>query len=430
MGGIVDRSKAGLKACGEWFRASEGSVLGRRFCRSTGIAWVAVVALGVLVVVTASQPVAKGALAESGSPPPMPAPPAFFTELISRIRGVEGAAFDVCVGGLEVIRVRLRDAECEGLDEKTREKAQWLTSELLGTEPVWIFPAGRPKDEPDGPLRVRVWTRKGWLSEALINAHLAKRCTGGGASLVARPEEPLIEAEKAGPPPPPAFQATVEDVSDDGTLTVASEGGSRNVRFFDVTCEAGERLKTSIEQALGTKPFWAFPSSRRRTPPDAPLPARIWTSEGNWLSDALLDAGLAMYRADPDEQPEKTLEPAKVERRPPKQQEPKKRIVWREVPVTVTRRSQTTFRAEAFTIKSPVWRLSWRLVPERLKGQVFLIVWRQTRVEPRNKMYVRTFRGYAGTEEYLRTGPGVFWVDFINAKEPNVKVEVPEKVSD
>ena len=427
-GGIVDMSKAGLEARRERFRASEGSVLGRRFCRSTGIAWGAVVALGVLVVVTASQPVAKGALAESGSPPPMPAPPAFFTEFVSRIQKVEGDAFDVCTGGLDVIRVRLRDAECEGLDEKTREKAQWLTSELLGTEPVWIFPAGRPKDEPDGPLRVRVWTRKGWLSEALISARLAKRCTGGGASLVARPEEPLIEAEKAGPPPPPAFRATVEDVSDDGTLTVASEGGSRNIRFFDVTCETGERLKTTIEQTLGTKPFWAFPSSRQRTPPDAPLPARIWTSEGNWLSDTLLDVGLATYRADPDERPEETSEPAKVERSPPRQ-EPKKRIVWREVPVTVTPRPRMTSRVEAFTIKSSVWCLSWRLVPARPERQIFLTVWRQTRVEPMNKMSVRTFSGYAGME-YLRTGPGVFWINLVNVKETDVKVEVPEKVSD
>ncbi|MGB2997710.1 MAG: hypothetical protein WBC59_03635 [Phycisphaerae bacterium] len=423
-------SKAGLEACGEWFRAREGSVLGRRFCRSTGIAWGAVVALGVLVVVTASQPVAKGALAESGSPPPMPAPPAFFTEFVSRIQKVEGAAFDVCVGGLEVIRVRLRDAECEGLDEKTREKAQWLTSELLGTEPVWIFPAGRPKDEPDGLLRVRVWTRKGWLSEVLINAHLAKRRTGGGASLVARPEEPLIEAEKAGPPPPPAFRATVEDVSDDGTLTVASEGGSRNVRFSDVTCEAGERLKTTIEQTLGTEPVWVFPSSRRRTPPDAPLPARIWTSEGNWLSDTLLDVGLATYRAEPDEQPEETSEPAKVERSPPKQQEPKKQIVWRKVPVTVTRMSRTTSRVETFTIKSSVWRVSWRLEPAML-GQSFLMVWRKIQVEPMNAVPVRggTLSGYAGTK-YFRINPGTFGISLVNVKEPSVQIEVHEKVSD
>ena len=427
MGGIVDMSKAGLEARRERFRASEGSVLGRRFCRSTGIAWGAVVALGVLVVVTASQPVAKGALAESGSPPPMPAPPAFFTEFVSRIQKVEGDAFDVCTGGLDVIRVRLRDAECEGLDEKTREKAQWLTSELLGTEPVWIFPAGRPKDEPDGPLRVRVWTRKGWLSEALISARLAKRCTGGGASLVARPEEPLIEAEKAGPPPPPAFRATVEDVSDDGTLTVASEGGSRKVRFFDVTCEAGERLKTTIEQTLGTKPVWVFPSSRRRTLPDAPLPARIWTSEGNWLSDTLLDVGLATYRAGPDEQPEETSEPANVERRPPKQ-EPKKQIVWRKVPVTVTRRSRTTARVETFTIKSSVWRLSWHLAPA-MPGQSFLMVWRQRQVEPLNTVPVRTLSGYAGTR-YLQTGPGTFGISLVNVKQPTVQIEVHERVSD
>jgi len=424
-------SKAGLEAHGEWFRASEGSVLGGRFCRSTGIAWVAVVALGILVVVTASQPVAKGALAESDSPLPMPAPPAFFTKFIGRIQKVEGAAFDICVGGLEVVRVRLRDAECEGLDEKTREKAQWLTSELLGTEPVWIFPAGRPKDEPDGPLRVRVWMRKGWLSEVLISAHLAKRRTGGGASLVGRPEEPLIEAEKAGPPPPPAFRATVEDVSDDGTLTVASEGGSRKVRFFDVTCETGERLKTTLRRRAAPRPVWVFPSSRRRTLPDAPLPARIWTSEGNWLSDTLLDAGLATYRADPDEQPEETSEPAKVRRRLRKQQEPKKQIVWREVPVTVTRGywSRTTFKVEAFTIKSPVWRLSWRVEPAMPEGKALLNIWRVTRMGPLNVKTVPVFRRYAGVE-YLRTGPGMFEIDFSNVKKIDVKVEVPEMVSD
>ncbi|MGB3088216.1 MAG: hypothetical protein WBC53_10945, partial [Phycisphaerae bacterium] len=248
--------------------------------------------------------------------------------------------------------------------------------------------------------------------------------------LVARPEEPLIEAEKAGPPPPPAFRATVEDVSDDGTLTVASEGGSRNVRFSDVTCEAGERLKTTIEQTLGTEPVWVFPSSRRRTPPDAPLPARIWTSEGNWLSDTLLDVGLATYRAEPDEQPEETSEPAKVERSPPKQQEPKKQIVWRKVPVTVTRMSRTTSRVETFTIKSSVWRVSWRLEPAML-GQSFLMVWRKIQVEPMNAVPVRggTLSGYAGTK-YFRINPGTFGISLVNVKEPSVQIEVHEKVSD
>ena len=127
------------------------------------------------------------------------------------------------------------------------------------------------------------------------------------------------------PPSPPAFLARVVDLMDGDSFRVVCEGGTVEVRLFDVNCPeldepGGERAKSLTRQTTLGRSVWVFPSGKR--PKDAynRLLVRVWTS-GGWLSDVLLRMGAAQRYADPDK-PSAGLVGKPTAQAPPKAPDP------------------------------------------------------------------------------------------------------------
>ena len=382
-------------------------------------AWAAAAAAG------AGEPAARAAL---------PPRPAFYTVSVSRLRVAEPDAFTVVLDPAKPpVRIRLADATCEDLTPSQRELALALATDLLRAEPLWIFPCAAGEGA-GGEWRARVWTRKGWLSEVLINAHFAKRRTDQDAGSPV-PANQVPGAAGDVPPFPPAFAAAVSSPTSGDTFEVTRDGKPCRVRLFDVTCDGAgdaDAARAAAARLLGSDPVWIFPSTRRRLGPNEAVPARIWTGAG-WLSEALVKARLAKRLDDPGALAEADVPkptPTKSPTTPKPAYEPHVDWVWREVPVS-DGPSPDPLRCQSnvFTVTSPVWRLSWDMKPVRTGATVLLHVYRvDEKWEVRiSSTHVRSLEGNRGSV-LIRSKPGDYWIAGVQSSRINVKAEVQEPV--
>jgi endonuclease YncB( thermonuclease family) len=409
------------------------------------------VALGVAAVIGSALFAGTASAAEAdaaGGATALPPPPAFYTAAISRLKVVEPDTFAIARGDLKPVTLRLADATCEGIDNPAREQARALVASLLGPEPFWVFPCGREKDGPETAWRARIWTKKGWLCEVLIKAHMATRRADPYEGAPLPNEKAAVDG--AWPPPcAPAFQGRVSQAVDGDSFEVLRDGKTVKVRLFDVACEsgAGEDAKALATRLIGSDPVWIFPSSQRRIATTEELPVRIWTKEG-WLSQALVKASLAKSFADPDAAGDSTAvatKPVKPDPNPAKDPKPAPAkdpaptkgshsgfvdFVWREVPISqVSISDPLQCESATFKITSPVWRVSWNMKPVRDRALILINVYRvDEKWETRNSStHVATFSGTTGAE-YLRSKPGEYWFRVTQSSKLNIRVEIKEYV--
>ena len=124
------------------------------------------------------------------------------------------------------------------------------------------------------------------------------------ASIVLVPRHASAAKASVPPPSPPAFRARVVDLMDGDSFQVVCEGGTVEVRLFDVNCPeldepGGERAKSLTRQMTLGRSVWVFPSGKRPKDAHNRLLVRVWTPKG-WLSDVLLRMGVAERYVDPD----------------------------------------------------------------------------------------------------------------------------------
>ena len=372
---------------------------------------------------------------EPAARPAPPARPAFCTVSPSRVRVAEPDAFTVVLDSAKPpVRIRLADATCEDLTPSQRELALALTTDLLRAEPLWVFPCAAGEDA-DTEWRARVWTRKGWLSEVLINAHFARRRTDqDSGSPVAADQVPEAAGDVA--PLPPAFAAAVAGPTSGDTFDVTRDGKPCRIRLFDVTCEGAgdaDAARAAAARLLGSSPVWIFPCTQRRLGPNEALPVRIWTDAG-WLSEALIKARLAKRLDDPGalaEADEPKPAPTKPSTPTKPAYEPHVDFTWREVPVTDGPSSDPLrCQSDVFRVTSPVWRLSWDMKPVRTGAKILLHVYRvDEKWEVRiSSTHVRSLEGNRGSV-LMRSRPGDYWIAGVQSSRINVKVEVQEPVA-
>jgi len=135
-------------------------------------------------------PFGVGAAAGTGSPPSAPA------FLCTSCTTADGIVYEM-EGAGHRLRGRLADV---AVDPSQGGAAKDVATRLLGAGPVWVFPSNAGRVGPGGEFRVRLWTREGWLSEALIKAGAAKRGT---------PDDKMpAAAQPTGSAPTPAAPAT------------------------------------------------------------------------------------------------------------------------------------------------------------------------------------------------------------------------------
>ncbi len=125
---------------------------------------VAALCAAAIALVLAEAPAAKASV-------PPPAPPAFSARVVDLL---DGDSFKViCEAG--TVEVRLFDVNCPEFDEPGGERAKRITRQTLLSRRVWVFPSGKRPKDAYGRLLVRVWTRKGWLSDVLLRMGAAQR---------------------------------------------------------------------------------------------------------------------------------------------------------------------------------------------------------------------------------------------------------------
>ncbi len=380
------------------------------------------------------------AWAGAAAPPPShPGAPAVHTGNVGAVRNIKGSGFDY-VPVLDPIAVELADCVCPDADAAHR--AQFLMTEVLETEPVWLFPCGPVKVGTS--VRARVWTRKGWLSEVLMGANLAARRKDRAAVVF----EPAPRPEAKGLPPPlpggAAFASTLKVLGDGASLEATHEGKARAIRLWDVKPEPGAKAEQAAKRALGDERVWLFPCSRRKVTPPAPLPVRVWTREG-WLSDVLEKAGCATRYADPEKaevasaaghepgsgEPSSRpgAPPATPRPRPPSQPD-RKKIVWHEVPISVGSSDAHSVETAPFELPVGLWRLTWDLKRVMKRCSIVINVnWIDPELSEvtRSGKPAQTFGTDRG-QGFVRYKPGKYFLRITGANKLNVKVEYPEMV--
>jgi len=388
-------------------------------------------------------PAARTTEADSVSPPlpPPPAAPAFHTIAAGRLQAVGPDEFTLTLSRLKPpIRMRLADATSEGLDAKQRELGQALTTQLIDAEPVWVFPASTGGTRDDAVWEVRVWTRKGWLSDVLVRAHYAKREVTAAEDLTPPSADQVPAAGDDVRPCGPAFVGTRPRALTADVLEVMRDGKFRQVRLCDVAAanDSGEpdpELQKKVAACLGSGPVWVFPDTSVRVKTGEAMPGRVWTARGEWLSDRLVKEGLATQVVEADDTaPEPpTNDSATTNDPPPKPTSlVKPKYVWREVPVEEEELENALMcGSKAFKITSPVWRLSWDMKSVRRGASVFVNLFRvDDQWEVRQSSTVLCgMKGSRGSK-ILHTGPGQYWVQVTNSVHLNIKVEEQQPIQD
>lgn len=419
--------------------------------RSIAAAVAAAVCLAVLVPAldggppAAAPPAATPASPAAAPAPPLPAPPAFHTGSVGRVREIAGDSFVFSGEGGKKVRVRLARADCAPLGKAAEANARTVAANILETETVWVFPCGKAKGTPEDEIWACVWTSKGWLAEVLIRAGYAQRRAALDPAALEPAAAPCSPAPGCPGPCPPAFAAASCAVSEGDAFDTEHAGRKYKVQLADVTCQGleesqREAAKAEAARLLAAGPVWVLPCSVRRGAGQDEACALVWTP-GGWLSDALIKAGLAKPgQADKPAPPGPTAAakppapgpgpgPATPPAPPAKPDSPKPSdpIKWREVPVGKTDGMVMSCRSGRFKIDVPQWRVSWNLKPWRTNSPVSFTICRvdENVVHGSTSTHVASFAGLTGTS-HIRAKPGTFWIQVTGSPEVGVKVEVPE----
>ena len=411
--------------------------------RNRGLAQ-AMAASAVPVLLLATATISQAAAPAAG--PVTLAKPAMFTASVSRVRNIEGDTFAFERDDRKVLKVRLFDANCEGLGTTARDQAKAVATNLLQASPVWILPVGQATGAAGDELWAHVWTPKGWLSESLIKGGCAlRRADLAGVTLA--PADAAATTSTGTPPDPPAFACTGATVLDGDTFEIDSGGRKIRARLFDVTCQdldAAQRdaAKAAAARLLGPEAVWVFPASTRVPGPKEEMRVRIWTKEG-WLSEILVKEGKAKRYDDPIKasvaaaappvkKPDAEAQPADTK---PADKKPggkgPKEIKWREVPISKAAGVAGDIfscKSNSFKVTSPVWRISWDCKPVRINGPVSLTLCRldeKWQGITMSSTHVDSFVGASG-QRIVRSQPGDYWIQLVGSTDLNIKVEVAE----
>ncbi|MBE3097288.1 MAG: hypothetical protein IMZ44_09195 [Planctomycetes bacterium] len=419
--------------------------------RRIAAAVAAAVCLAVLVpALDGGPPAGAASAATPASPaatpaPPLPAPPAFHTGSVGRVREITGDCFVFGGEGGKKVRVRLAHADCAPLGKAAETNARTVATNILETETVWVFPCGKAKGTPEDEIWACVWTSKGWLAEVLIRAGYAQRRAALDPAALEPAAAPCSPAAGCPPPCQPAFVPASCAVSEGDAFDTEHAGRKYKVQLADVTCQGleepqREAAKAEAARLLAAGPVWVLPCSVSRGPGGEAACALVWT-QGGWLSDALIKAGLAKPgQADkpappgpaggvkpptPGTGPGSTTPPAPPAKPgPPK---PSDQIKWREVPVGKAGGMVMSCRSGHFKIDVPQWRVSWNLKPWRANSPVSFSICRvnENVASGGVSTHVASYAGLSGSA-YVRAQPGTFWIQVTGSPEVGVKVEVPE----
>lgn len=378
--------------------------------------------------------------------PPLPAPPAFHTGSIGRVREIAGDSFVFTAEDRKKVRVRLAHAECAPLGKTAETNATLVATNILETETVWVFPCGKAKGTPEDEIWACVWTSKGWLAEVLIRAGYAQRRAALDPAALEPAAAPCSPAPGCPPPCQPAFVPASCTVAEGDAFDTEHAGRKCKVQLADVTCQGleesqREAAKAETARLLAAGPVWVLPCSVRRAAGQDEAIALVWT-QGGWLSDALLKAGLAKpgqadkpVPASPSASGVKpptpgtgsgsTTPPAPPPR--PDSPKPGDQVKWREVPLSKTGGMVMSCKSGRFKIDVPEWRISWNLKPWRTNSPVSFSICRvDDNVSSGGvSTHVASFAGQSGST-YIRAQPGTFWIQVTGSPELGVKVEVPE----
>lgn len=388
--------------------------------------------------------------------PPPPGAPAVYAGSVSRIRGIEGDSFAFEQADGKTVRIRLLDADCEGMGQSARENAKSLATNLLQTKPVWILPCGKAKGPTGDEVYALVWTEKGFLSEVMIKGACAQR-RAALSTLTLDPVEASADAGKGPVPEAPAFAAGGLTVIEGDTFEFEQAGRKVQARLYDVSSQDVEADQREAAKATATRllegTVWVFPCMPRRNVPGEVLPVRIWTREG-WLCEALVKAGQAKRIADPLKaavaagaapKPDAAKKPDTAAK-PPATPEPVKEVKWRVVPVSkgaapgggaassmmgtggTTGQEVFSCRSTDFQIKSTEWRISWDIKPTRNGSAVSVSIWRvdDTGSVRLSSTHVGSFTGTQGARVIKGLRPGKYWIKIAGSAELGVKVEERE----
>ncbi len=146
----------------------------------------------------AALPVMLVAVGATKRLPRAPEPPAFVAHVADV---VDGDSFVLRVGNRR-LGARLFDVDCPEMDTREGERAKQVTTALVGGRRVWIFPSGARKRDKHDRILVRIWTRGGWLSDALLRKGTARRYPDPDHPSAGRTEAPArreTDPEKDGP---------------------------------------------------------------------------------------------------------------------------------------------------------------------------------------------------------------------------------------
>ena len=398
----------------------------------------AAVCLAVLVpALDAGSPAAAPASLAAAPPspaaapaPPLPAPPAFHTGSIGRVREITGDSFVFSSEGGKKVRVRLAHADCTPLGKAAETNARTVATNILETETVWVFPCGKAKGTPEDEIWACVWTSKGWLAEVLIRAGYAQRRTALDPAALEPAAAPCSPGAGCPPPCQPAFVPASCAVAEGDAFDTEHAGRKYKVQLADVTCQGleesqREAAKAEAARLLAAGPVWVLPCSVSRGAGQDEACALVWT-QGGWLSDALIKAGLAKPgQADKPATPGTATPPAPPAK--PDSPKPGDQMKWREVPLRKTGGMVMSCRSGRFKIDVPEWRISWNLKPWRTNSPVSFTICRvnENVVSGGVSTHVASFAGQSGST-YVRAQPGTFWIQVTGSPELGVKVEVPE----
>ena len=134
---------------------------------------------------------------------PLPPAPAFAA---ASCASTEGDVLQVVHKG-RMLTLYLTDVTCQGLDSAKRDAATATATRMLQAGPFWVFPCPAMKGAGPDCLRARVWTQRGWLSDALLQEGSAKRAEEGdprGTPAAASPAAAATPGPAAAPQPPAA----------------------------------------------------------------------------------------------------------------------------------------------------------------------------------------------------------------------------------
>jgi hypothetical protein len=425
--------------------------------RPARAAWPAAALAGIVVGLAAAVAAEEGSgPAEQPANPAIPtvmpvanpAPPAFYTVAISRVRSINADTFEFEREDRKIIRVSLFDAQCDGLGETARSSAKAVAKDLLEPQPFWVFPCGALKGGTGGEVAARVWTRKGWLDEVLIRAGYARRRADPSAQ-VQGPADPAGTTNKGPAPAAPAIGCIIGRTVEGDMLEITRDGKPVTLRLFDVSCdqlEATQReaARAVTVQTLAGRPAWVFPCSLRKAGAGEETRVRIWTDEG-WLDEALLKASLARRHADPDKptaaaavtpepatkpgpvtQPEAAPKPEPAPTKPPSKPPGKEpNFKWVEVPLAAEKSDSLGASSRTFKLTSEEWRISWDLRPARIGLPIQVHIYRvdETWTVKTSSAHVASFTGNTGAK-MMRSRPGDYWIRLVGCGNmKNVRVE-------